>query len=150
MAEPFSFRAYREHDRDACFGIFDANCPDYFAANERGDLVGFLAVPPAGYEVALAGDRIVGAFGVLREAGGLHLRWIMIAPEVQGRGLGRQMLDRAKALVLARGETVLHIATSHLSAAFFARIGAVETRHTPDGWGPGMHRVDMVLAVAPG
>jgi hypothetical protein len=31
---------------------------------------------------------------------------------------------------------------------FFARFGAVEARRTSDGWGPGMHRVDMVLAVA--
>ena len=37
------------------------------------------------------------------------------------------------------------IAASHKSAPFFARFGARIVETTPDGWGPGMHRVDMEL-----
>jgi GNAT superfamily N-acetyltransferase len=147
MAEAYSFRPYAASDREACFRIFDANCPESFAPNERADLSEFLRAPPAGYEVALAGDRVVGAFGVFPEADGPHLRWIMLAPEAKGRGLGRQMIARAQAAVRARGEKRLHLATSHVADAFFAKLGAVEIRRTPDGWGPGMHRVDMVLPV---
>ncbi|HWA28649.1 MAG TPA: GNAT family N-acetyltransferase [Lacunisphaera sp.] len=148
MAEPFSFRPYDERDREACFRIFDANCPAFFAPSERADLAEFLAVPPAGYEVAVDDTGVVGAFGVRRESGGLHLRWIMIAPAAQGRGLGRAMVARALSAVRAEGGNALHIATSHQSEAFFARFGAIEVRRTPDGWGPGMHRVDLVLPVA--
>ena len=34
------------------------------------------------------------------------------------------------------------------AAAFFARFGAIEKVTTPDGWGPGMDRVDMELNLA--
>lgn len=147
MAGSFSFRPYQASDREACCRIFDANCPEFFAPNERADLAEFLALPPPGYEVAVGNTGVVGAFGVLREPTGLCLRWIMIAPGAQGRGLGRLMVQRAIAAVRAAGGQELHIATSHKSDAFFAKHGAREAKRTPDGWGPGMHRVDMVLPV---
>lgn len=147
MTERYAFRPYRPGDAPACFRLFDANCPQFFAPNERQDLVEFLRVPPAGYEVALLGDEVVAAFGVLREAGELHLRWIMVSPAQQGRGLGRLIMARATAIVLAEGEKNLRIATSHLSEKFFLKFGAQEVARTPDGWGPGMHRVDLVLAL---
>ncbi len=139
------FRPYQSVDLAACLALFDGNCPDSFAPNERADLVEFLAVPPAGYEVCLLGKKIVAAFGVLREAQGPTLRWIMVSGEAKGRGLGRAIMDRAVATVRAHGGGPLHIATSQKSALFFAKLGAKEVRHTPDGWGPGMHRVDMLL-----
>jgi len=145
--EPPVFRAYLPADAPACFRLFDDNCPEFFADNERADLVEFLRVPPAGYQVVLAGDQIVGAFGVLREEGRLALRWIMLARDAQGRGLGRLIMAQAVAMVRAEGGRTLHIATSHMSERFFAKFGAVETGRTPDGWGPGMHRVDLVLPV---
>jgi hypothetical protein len=44
----------------------------------------------------------------------------------------------------------IRIAASHRSAPFFARFGAETVRETPDGWGPGMHRIDMELTVHAG
>jgi hypothetical protein len=43
------------------------------------------------------------------------------------------------------GCVAIDIAASHLSAPFFTRFGAKEVRCTKDGWGAGMHRVDMLL-----
>lgn len=103
----------------------------------------FLAAAPVGYEACRLENRIVGAFGVLREASSLSLRWIVLAPGVPGRGLGRAIMDRVTATVRAQGGGPLLIAASHESAPFFARFGAREVRRTPDGWGPGMHRVDL-------
>jgi GNAT superfamily N-acetyltransferase len=148
VSERYVFRPYQPGDAAACFRLFDANCPQFFAPNERQDLVEFLRVPPAGYEVVRLGDEVVAAFGVLREAGEMHLRWIMVAPSQQGHGLGRQIMARATAVVLAGGEKVLRIATSHVSERFFLKLGAREIGRSTDGWGPGMHRVDMVLSVA--
>ncbi len=147
MTGSCTFRPYQAGDRAACFRIFDDNCPEFFAPNERADLVAFLATPPAGYEVALLGDDVVAAFGVLREDGAPTLRWIMIGREAQGHGLGRLIMARAVATVRAAGETQLRIATSHKSDGFFTKLGATEVRRTPDGWGPGLHRVDMVLSL---
>ena len=39
----------------------------------------------------------------------------------------------------------LHIAASHKSAPFFAKFGAQELATVVDGFGPAMHRVDMIL-----
>ncbi|HVT72251.1 MAG TPA: GNAT family N-acetyltransferase [Lacunisphaera sp.] len=139
------FRAWEPGDRAACLALFDANCPRYFAANERGDYEAFLDALPVGYEVCLVDGRIAGAYGVLRTDRGPCLRWILLVPEMQGRGLGRAIMNRAISSAETRQSGALRIAASHESAPFFARFGAREISRTPDGWGPGMHRVDMLL-----
>jgi len=141
------FRAWAPGDRAACLALFDANCPHYFAANERGDFESFLDARPEGYEVCLVDGRVAGAFGVLRTDSGPCLRWILLAPERQGQGLGRAIMNRAITSAEARQSGSLRIAASHKSAPFFARFGAREISRTPDGWGPGMHRVDMLLKI---
>ena len=50
-------------------------------------------------------------------------------------------IDHAKRLNIPQ----IKIAASHLSAPFFAKYGAVELNHIPDGWGEDMHRIDMEL-----
>ncbi len=140
------FRSYQAADRDACLGLFDANCPEFFAPNERADYLEFLSTVAGEYQVCLLSKRIVGVYGLLPEPpGGVALRWILLAPEAQGRGLGSIMMARVLEALRARQATSLYIGASHKSAPFFARFGARELATTPDGWGPGMHRVDMRL-----
>jgi GNAT superfamily N-acetyltransferase len=149
---PRTFRAFEVDDTLACMALFDANCPGSFAPNERDAYQAFLASLSGGtddYEVCLEGQALVGAFGLTHRdvSHSTSLRWIVIAPGAQGRGLGRELMARALAGARRRGSTQLQIAASQVSAPFFSRFGAVETLTTPDGWGPGMHRVDMVLAL---
>ena len=146
-----AFRPYQGTDRDGCLGLFDANCPGFFAPNERPAYRAFLASEPSYYEICLMADRLVGAFGLAPGVAGMgSLQWVLIAPHAQGRGVGTaimvHVLDQARTTRL----WVMAIAASHKSAPFFIRFGAKRIRETPDGWGPGMHRVDMQLAVAEG
>ncbi len=60
-------------------------------------------------------------------------------------GIGSVIMSRVSTLVRASGVSLVTIATSHKSALFFAKCGAVEINFTDNGWGPGMHRVDMEL-----
>ncbi len=146
MSLTSTIRPYHTADRDGCLVLFDENCPANFAPNEREDYVRFLAEKTAHYRICLLGDRIVGAFGVLPdEPQGLALRWILLSPTVQGQGIGRTIMAQVIALVRARGATSLYIGASHRSAPFFAKFGAQETARTLHGWGPDMHRIDMVL-----
>lgn len=139
-------RAWRAEDRDACLGLFDANCPEFFAPNERAEYAAWLDAEPQGYHVCMLDGRVAGAWGLRqREDGDCVLNWILLAPAVQGRGIGRRIMQEVRDELRARGAARLHIGASHKSAPFFARFGAVEIRRTPDGWGPGMHRVDMEL-----
>jgi len=146
---PIEFREFQPEERDACLALFDGNSPGFFAANEREDYAAFLAAAGGTYRVCLIDGRVIGAYGLEPSpAGAMSLRWILLSPDAQGRGVGTAVMARVLAELRAAGVTHLHIAASHKSATFFARFGATEVSTTPDGWGPGMHRVDMVLIAA--
>jgi hypothetical protein len=55
------------------------------------------------------------------------------------------MMHHAKEILLGKNVDVVDIAASHLSEPFFTKFGAVRTGFENDGWGQGMHRVDMEL-----
>jgi GNAT superfamily N-acetyltransferase len=88
----------------------------------------------------------MGAFGVFdRQGKDKDLRWILLNPGSQGKGIGSLIMARVSELARRAGAEVLHIAASHKSAPFFARFGAREIAILEHGWGPDMHRVDMEL-----
>ncbi|OHB32087.1 MAG: hypothetical protein A2790_11125 [Phenylobacterium sp. RIFCSPHIGHO2_01_FULL_69_31] len=140
------FTPYTSEQREACLAVFDENCPEFFAPNERADYARFLdAVGPA-YRLCRRDGQVVGAFGLMPGStpDEAHLNWILLSPSAQGAGLGRAIMTEAAAQAAARGIVRVAIAASHRSAPFFARFGAEEHIRTEDGWGPGTHRVDMV------
>jgi len=140
-----AFLPFAAARRDDCLALFDANCPAFFAPNERADYAAFLDRADEAYALAMLDDTLAGAFGVFPGAAGrAHLNWIMLHPERQGAGLGRAIMAEAARRALALDAAAVDIAASQHSAPFFARFGATETALTPDGWGPGMHRIDMV------
>lgn len=142
------FGPFHTADRAACLAIFAANCPEFFAPNERDDYAAFLDADPQGYEVCRIGGRIVGAFGVRpMNASTAALHWILLAPDSKGHGLGSSIMARALDTLRSTARSVLRISASHRSAAFFARFHAVELSRHSDGWGPGMHRVEMQITL---
>ncbi len=146
MNTTVAFRPYTHADREACLELFDENCPEFFAPNERDDYANFLDAEPEGYEACIVGDRIAGAFGLIAgNARRMHLNWILLDPKFQGLGIGSAIMGRITTLAMAAGIHVVDIAASHKSAPFFAKFGAVVTARIHDGWGPGMYRVDMEL-----
>ena len=141
-----TFRPYAASDRAACLAIFDDNCPEFFAPNERDDYAAFLSASGDAYTIADVDGRVAGGYGLVPERDALALRWILFSRGMQGRGLGGRVMARALDEMRERRVMQLHIAASHRSAPFFARFGATEVKTTRDGWGPGMHRVDMLLS----
>ncbi len=140
-----TFRDYLEADMSACLAIFDANCPEFFAPNEREDYFQFLAAIPAGYTVCVVDGGVTGAYGVFPEEESARLNWILIAPDAQGLGIGSGIVTQALQRGRALGAISLHISASHRSAPFFDKFGAVTEAVIDHGWGEGMHRVDMTL-----
>lgn len=140
------FRPYCEADHQTCTAIFDANCPGFFAPNERQDYEEFLKGVSGDYEVCEVDGKVVGAFGLIVD--GEHsktLCWILLDPKTQGIGLGTTILERVIQQSRMSQTKVVHIAASDKSAPFFARFGASPTSLIENGWGPGMDRVDMEL-----
>jgi GNAT superfamily N-acetyltransferase len=146
VAAGVTFRAYVSTDKNVCLSLFDANCPAYFAPNERRDYSAFLDANPPGYEICLRDEAVVGAFGLIGElADHRSLNWILIDPKTQGRGIGSATMSRVVDLARAAGISVVRIAASHKSAPFFSKFGAVQIKLSEHGWGPNMHRVDMEI-----
>jgi GNAT superfamily N-acetyltransferase len=138
------FRAFQRQDRADCLALFDGNCPEFFAPNERDDYERFLDGTVAGYYVCLSGGQIIAAFGV---STGIptrcRLSWILVAQEWQRRGVGKTIMTEVIRVAAARTRV-----RSQRSAPYFAKCGAEEVGRLQDGWGPGMHRVDMELCLA--
>lgn len=145
VAMPDGFDICAPRLRPACLRLFDANCPTYFATNERPAYAAFLECVGPDYFVKEESGEVVAAFGLRDEgvADRRRLNWVMVSPQRHGAGLGRRMMAAVSELSLAAGVTVIDIAASHLSAPFFARFGAGTVAHISSGWGPDMHRVDM-------
>ena len=146
MTSPAVYRPFVKRDRAACLALFDANCPAYFAPNERDEYKYFLDSEPVGYEVFETEGRIVASFGLIgMDNTSARLNWIMIDPDHHGVGIGSTIMEHVVTLARTRELKKICIAASHRSAPFFARFGAIAIARTKDGWGPGMDRIDMVL-----
>lgn len=142
------FRRYRGEDRHACLQLFDENCPDSFAPNERRDYEQFLDDAVDRYELCLIDGQVVGAYGLYPEGPDrLALRWIIVSAGKQRRGVGSAVMNRIVAELRRSNGMTLRISASHKSAPFFAKFGARERDRIPNGWGPGMHRVEMELSL---
>lgn len=144
-----SFRRYRPVDLAECLTLFDENCPAFFAPNERSDYLDFLDAGPLDYHVGLIEGRIVCAFGLQIDRLEGTLKWILVSPRQHAKGIGTGIMERVLSESYAAGARLIRIAASHKSAQFFARFGAQPVGEIPNGWGPGMHRVDMEMAVEP-
>ena len=150
MKSQVTFRPYSGDDKESCLGLFDANCPEFFAPNERADYQRFLEMGSSGYELCLINDEVAGAFGLMGDADTRRrLNWIMLNPRFRGLGAGRAIMERVVSLASFERVQFVDIAASQKSAPFFARFGAVTLKVIDNGWGAGMHRIDMELPLTP-
>jgi len=142
------FRSYCSTDFQACTDIFDANCPEFFAPNERQEYEEFLKDVSQAYDVCEVDGQVLGAFGLFDDGTNeKRLNWILLDPQSQGIGIGLKIMERVLHLGRKTRTKSVNIAASQKSAPFFAKFGATITTITENGWGPGMHRVDMVLPI---
>lgn len=141
------FLIYNRSYFDECLQLFDENCPEYFAENERQDYIGFLNKGCSDYLIGVSDGFVAAAFGVISNAESSRARlvWIMVSPKFKGSGIGVQMMNHAKKTVSKNKSSAIDIAASQLSAPFFAKFGAIELNRVQNGWGPDMHRIDMEI-----
>jgi predicted GNAT family N-acyltransferase len=141
-----TFRPYCSSDHRACTSIFDANCPEFFASNEREEYQDFLERASDGYEVCEVDGQVIGAFGLFGDGRKAKiLNWILLDAQTHGMGVGSRIMERVIHLAGTSEAKMVRIAASQKSEPFFVKFGARTTSTTTDGWGPGMHRVDMVI-----
>lgn len=143
-------RPWRAEDRELGEALFDSNTPRHFAAIEKADFLAFVDALPGPYFVLESLDDAAlgcgGYAGQPKDPSVAALCWGMVRGDLHGRRLGERLLTARLARIAADPvfETV-DIETTQHSRGFFARYGFVETAHTPNGFAPGMDRVDMTL-----
>jgi len=148
MTAPFDVRHLRQGDVEACLRIFDSNVPDAFRPEERRDFERFLEDPPGPvWVVERGGKEVVACGGVAVEPedpGLASLCWGMVRGDLQGRGLGRLLLEaRIRALEADEAIQALRLETIPDTVGFFRHLGFEVEREEPNGYGPGLPRVEL-------
>ncbi|RUW62844.1 GNAT family N-acetyltransferase [Mesorhizobium sp. M7A.F.Ca.US.008.03.1.1] len=83
--------------------------------------------------VAIRGDRIVGCVFALERVAELYVGKLAVAPDCQGQGIGRRLMQAIEDLARSRGKFAIELQTRiELTAnhAAFARFGFRETERT--------------------
>lgn len=91
----------------------------------------FLLTLGRSHELVGAAVLVPGRRPIRRHTG--ELQWLMVDPDLQGQGLGRQLLDAVHAQAQALGLTtlVLHTRSGHGLEEFYAASGWVERGRWP-------------------
>lgn len=141
-------RPYVPEDREACLAIFDSNTPRYFHPVEREGFSSFLEHPDGQYFVMEHERAIIGCGGyeILTQERFASLVWGMILADMQGNGLGRYLLlFRLREIGKAGDIEAVRVATSQHAQPFFEKQGFKVMGVVPEGFAPGMDRVEMIM-----
>lgn len=133
--------------RDGCLAVFDSNLPKFFAPDERALLEAFLAAPRGRYFVVCDEGRVIASGGVAMRGDDAVLTWGMVHATLHRRGIGRDLTEARIEIAREMGASRLCIDTTPHSEGFYVRVGFVATAREPDGFGPGLDRVSMLLAL---
>ena len=110
---------------------------EFVTAEHRGELVGYAC------------------YGLIPGTKSSHdLYWIVVHPELQGRGLGQRLLQLAEDAVANAGGTRVYVDTSSRAQytptrAFYERTGYTQAALLEDFYGPGDGKVIYVKALSP-
>lgn len=141
------FRPCSPGDTAGCLEIFDSNTPPFFDPSERAYFVKFLEENPCPYFVLEQAQAVVACGGYCEDAqGGMLLVWGMVRRDLHRQGLGKDLVrQRVQRILQAHPGAPIRLETSQYTQDFYGRLGFRAVARTQDYYGPGLHRVDMVL-----
>jgi GNAT superfamily N-acetyltransferase len=156
-------RPWIPDDLEGCLAVARSNTPAFVLPHEvaaygdwlrracgadadPGDACAYFVV-----DDAVAGQGLAACGGIAFAEGApvATLCWGLVRRDLHRRGLGTRLLVARLALARARGVEVVALDTTPASLGFFLRHGFVEIARTPDGYGPGLDRVDVELRLKP-
>lgn len=94
--------------------------------NPHTDIARKLSVSPELFFVGTLGDELVATVMAGYDGHRGWLNYLAVAPHAQGRGYGRQLVERAEAALKARGCPKVNLqirAANEQAAAFYGRLG---------------------------
>jgi GNAT superfamily N-acetyltransferase len=145
-------RPYTPADHGACVELLRTNVPDFALPHEVAEYAEWLARATARGEVRYA---VTERDGALLACGGLAraetapvatLCWGLVRRDRHGEGLGTALLrERLRWAAEDDGVELVAMDTSPRTVGFFARFGFRVVATAPDGYGPGLDRLDLEL-----
>ncbi|WP_343604018.1 GNAT family N-acetyltransferase [Fluviicola sp.] len=139
-------RPYHQQDQESVLHLFDANCPAYFAPEERVDLENYLDSELEDYFVIESDGKIVASGGInlRKEENKGVLSWGIIHPDYHGKGIGRVLVShRVNHLKTVHQVERIGVRTTQLVHGFYAKCGFELKKVVKDYWAPGYDLYDM-------
>ena len=129
-----------------CIELFDLNCPEFFASIEKNDYIEFLNQTKEGYVTIHHDSILIGAYGVHKTSSeSASQSWTLIHPKYQNQGIGRLIMERVFSFLESNQLDKLFLSTSQQTEAFFVKFGAIRIDYIENGWGEGLHRIEMKI-----
>lgn len=141
-----NIRKYTQQDQPAVLELFDANCPRYFAPEERNDLENYLESELEDYFVVeMEGELVAcGGINLQKEQSKGVLSWDMIHPDYQKRGIGKALvMFRIRHLEEVYQVENIGVRTSQFTDRFYAKCGFELKNIVKDYWAEGYDLYDM-------
>jgi len=139
-------RPYVSTDQEALLQLIRLNVPLYFAEEEVEDYRNYLEREIDCYFVVEEQGKLIGAGGInlLDQQSEGRISWDVIAPDAQGKGVGRALLQhRLNILVNMPSITKIRVRTTQLVYPFYEKQGFVVQNIQPDFWAVGLDLYDM-------
>jgi GNAT superfamily N-acetyltransferase len=146
MTQELLFRPYAPEDLHQCLMIFDGNCPRFFADHEGDAFLKYLQERRFPYFVVTDNQhQVLACGGFAIEKGVGELAWGMVRSDIHRKGVGRYLFKQRLYEIRKAGVESVKMDTSQYSLGFYLGLGFKEVSRTTDGYGPGLHRIDLRL-----
>jgi hypothetical protein len=139
---------YDASHRKQCIGIFQSNLPKFFHDDELPLFEDFLDHEATNYFVVIIAKRVIasGGWSINEDGAVARLAWGMMRLECHGHHHGARLLAwRIGRIAEIPAISRITMDTSQHTIGFFEKFGFRVTGQQLDGYGPGLHRHDMVL-----
>ena len=140
------FQKYIASKYEECLELFELNCPAYFAEEERKGYRKFLEHNNDLYLLGYENGSLICCFGITEHNKDLcSLSWIMVHPKYHKSGFGNEMMSYFISYAEENNKKTAIISTSQHANKFFEKYGAREISFIENGWGRGMHKIEMCI-----
>ena len=131
-----------------CITILQSNTPKFIAYSEHSDYKDYLSRDDKIYFVLFNKSNIVacGGYGVNKFETKVGLAWGLVHSKCHNRGYGSELLKyRLEHIKDNFPDTDIYLDTSQKTYKFFEKFGFLVKKNTPNGYGTGLDRIDMIL-----
>lgn len=145
-------RPYQPQDKPAVMRLFSLNTPAFFALSEQEDLEKYLDHEAEEYFVVEDAGKIIGVGGInyFPEERTARLSWDIIAPDHQGKGIGKKLTEHRISRLNANSRIELIVVrTSQLAFRFYEKMGFTLTKTEKDFWAKGFDLYEMEMRKTP-